>query len=217
MADHHCFVVVGASFAGLGVTHYIVKHTIPKLKKANEGGKYKVILILATDRFFYKIAAPRTIASPDKISVSELFYPLTDYFKAYQADHFELVIGKAISVNESEKSVTVKQNDAAQTSIFYNSLICATGSRFASPLWALHDSPQQSIDEFKAFHEKLSKAKTILIVGGGSVGVETAGTSLFLARATANYIYYRRNCNSIPRQENHLNQRLHPTPHTPHR
>ena len=171
----HDFVVVGASFAGLGAAHYLVKHTISKLETINPGQKYKVTLISTTDQFFYKIASPRTIASPDKIPVSKLFYPLADYFKAYPADRFELVVGTATGVNEQEKTVTVKRKDGATTAVHYNSLICATGSKSKSPLWTLQDDPQQSIDEFKVFHEKLPNAETILIVGGGPAGAETAG------------------------------------------
>lgn len=171
----HDFVVVGASFAGLGAAHYLVKHTISKLETINPGQKYKVTLISTTDQFFYKIASPRTIASPDKIPVSKLFYPLADYFKAYPADRFELVVGTATGVNEQEKTVTVKRKDGATTAVHYNSLICATGSKSKSPLWSLQDDPQESIDEFKVFHEKLPEAETILVVGGGPAGAETAG------------------------------------------
>ena len=171
----HDFVVVGASFAGLGAAHYLVKHTIPKLESINKGQKYKVTLISATDQFFYKIAAPRTIASPNKIPVSQLFYPLAGYFKAYPADRFELVIGTATSTNEQEKTVTVKRSDGKTTAVKYDSLIAATGSKSKSPLWTMHDDPQESIDEFKVFHDKLPKAETILVVGGGPAGAETAG------------------------------------------
>ena len=171
----HDFIVVGASFAGLGAAHYLVKHTIPKLESINPGQKYKVTLISTTDTFFYKIASPRTIASPDKIPVSKLFYPLAGYFKAYPADRFELVVGTATSVNEQAKTVTVKRSDGATTAVSYGSLICATGSKSKSPLWTMQDDPQQTIDEFKVFHDKLPKAETILIVGGGPAGVETAG------------------------------------------
>ena len=171
----HDIVIVGASFAGMGTAHYILRHTIPKLKASNDGQTYKVTLISTTDQFFYKIGAPRTVASPDLLPVSKLLIPLADGFKDYPANHFELVIGTASAVDEDKRTVTVKRKDGATTAVSYNSLVCATGSKSKSPLWTLHDDPQQSIDEFKLFHERIPKADSILVVGGGPAGVETAG------------------------------------------
>lgn len=172
----HDIVIVGASFAGLGTAHYLLRHTIPKLEATNNRQTYKVTLVSTTDQFFYKIGAPRTVASPDKLPVSKLLIPLADGFKDYTADHFELIIGTATGVNEDKRAVMIKRKDGATTAVSYDSLVCATGSKSVSPIWTLHDDPQQSIKEFKLFHEKIPKADSILIVGGGPAGVETAGT-----------------------------------------
>ena len=112
------------------------------------------------------------------IQFSTLFFSLEKYLKAYSADRFELIIGTAISVNEEEQSVEIKRNDGSTSAVPY----CATGSRSTSPLWTLHDDPQQSINEFKMVHERLPKSKKkkkILIAGGGPVGVEAAVVSDF--------------------------------------
>lgn len=168
-------VVVGGSFAGLGVAHYVLRHVIPRLEASNQGQSYKLTLISTTDQFFYKIGSPRTVASPEKLPVAKLFIPLADGFKEYSADHFELLIGTATSVDEDKRVVTVKRKDGMTTGVHYNSIVCATGSTYKSPLWTLHDDPQQSIDEFRRFHDKLPNAESLLVVGGGPAGVETAG------------------------------------------
>ena len=175
MAPHN-IVVVGGSFSGLGVSHVLLRHTIPTLESNNAGKTYKVTLISTTDQFFYKIGAPRTVASPDLIPVSKLLVPIAEGFKDYAADHFEHVIGTATGVNEGKKIVSVKRGDGSTGEVKYDSIVCATGSTYKSPLWTLQNDVEESIAEFKRFHEKIPKAKSILVAGGGPAGVETAGT-----------------------------------------
>lgn len=171
----HNIVIVGGSFGGLGVAHVLLRHTIPKLEASNTGQTYKVTLISTTSQFLYKIAAPRTVANPDLIPVSQILIPIADGFKDYPSDHFEHVIGTATSVDEENKTVTVKRSDGSTVGVSYNSIVCATGSTYKSPLWTLQDDPKQSIDEFQRFHQRIPKAESILVVGGGPAGVETAG------------------------------------------
>ena len=177
----HNIVIVGGSFAGLSVAHVLLRHTIPKLESSKTGQTYKVTLISTTDQFFYKIGAPRTVASPDLIPVSKLLTSIKDGFKDYPADHFEHIVGTATRVDEDKKAVIVKRGDSSTTAVKYNSIVCATGTTSKSPLWTLHDSPEESIAEFQKFHEKIPKAESMLVVGGGPAGVETAGTDIFPA------------------------------------
>ena len=171
----HDIAIVGGSFGGLGVAHYLLRHTIPKVEASKSGKTYKVTLISTTDKFLYKVGTPRTVASPSMIPVEKVLVPIADGFKDYPADHFEHVVGTATSVDESKKTITVKRSDGSTTAVKYNSIVCATGSVSKSPLWTLHDSPEETIAEFKRLHEKIPKAESILVVGGGPAGVETAG------------------------------------------
>ncbi|CAE6440135.1 unnamed protein product [Rhizoctonia solani] len=56
----------------------------------------------------------------------------------------------------------------------YEHLVLATGSLWTGPL-ALPDSRQKAIEYFRSFKKQLAAAQHILIVGGGSVGLEYAG------------------------------------------
>lgn len=174
MAPHN-IVVVGGSFSGLGVSHVLLRHTIPALE-SNTGTTYKVTLISTTDQFFYKIGAPRTVASPALIPVSKLLIPIAEGFKDYPADHFEHVIGTATGVDEGKKIVNVKRGDGSSKDVAYDTIVCASGSTYNSPLWTLQNDAEESIAEFKRFHEQIPKAESILVAGGGPAGVETAGT-----------------------------------------
>ncbi|KAL8813020.1 MAG: hypothetical protein Q9223_007155 [Gallowayella weberi] len=175
MAPHN-IVVIGGSYAGLGTAHYLLKHTIPTLEEANDT-KYKLILISATTHFYHKVGAPRFLASPDLIPLSKAFLPIADGFRDYDADHFELVIGEAQTLDETKKAVVVKDTygSAPSRSFSYSTLILATGSSSESPLWSIPGSHEKTIVALKETQSALPKAKTVLIAGGGPAGVETAG------------------------------------------
>lgn len=175
----HNIVVVGANFAGTGVAHYLLRHTIPALEaQNNHSTTYKVTLISPSTHFFWKIAAPRALAKPDLIPISKTFLPLDDAFKQYSPEKFALVLGSATALDEQRRAVTVEPlAPASTTSVSYDSLVIATGTTSASALWTLHGSHEASVKEMEELHQLLPKASTILVAGGGPAGVETAGES----------------------------------------
>ena len=174
----HNIVIIGASFAGLGTAHYLLNNTIPNLEKANgKSTTYKLTLVSPSTHFYYKLASPRLLASPDLIPLSKAFLPLKDGFKEYAPDRFELVIGEATAVDEEKKAVSVTDTYGSSkvTTVPYATLILATGATGTSSIWNLKGSHENSVNALKEMHAALPKAKTVLIGGGGPAGVETAG------------------------------------------
>lgn len=172
----HNILVIGGNFGGIGAAHYLLKHTIPTLESNEKSTKYKVILVTPSTHFFWKIGAPRTLVSADLVPISKVFAPIHDAFKDYPSDRFELVLGSATGLDEGRKHVTIKSlAPSSATLLSYSTLIIATGTTSASPLWTLHGSHEESIAAFKTLHQSLPEASTIFIVGGGPVGTETAG------------------------------------------
>ena len=58
-----------------------------------------------------------------------------------------------------------------------NYVVLATGSSYASPIKAIHDrvsSVEGRRNDISAAHKVLEAAPTILVIGGGTVGVELA-------------------------------------------
>lgn len=55
-------MIVGASFGGLSIAHYICRHTLPKLKDAKDA-KYELHLIDPSTHFWWHNAAPREMVS----------------------------------------------------------------------------------------------------------------------------------------------------------
>ena len=173
----HDIVVVGANIAGINTAHYLLKHTIPTLEAANKSTSYTLTLISPSTHFFWKIGAPRALINSELIPVSKIFRPIEDGFKQYSKNSFSFVVGSAVGLDESKKTITVQAQGSATKTVSYSSLIIATGTTSTSPLWTLHGSHETSIASIQEMHAALPKASTILIAGGGPAGVETAGKS----------------------------------------
>ena len=89
-----------------------------------------------------------------------------------------MLLGSVTALDKERRAVTIEPlAPASTTSVSYDSLVIATGTSSTSALWTLRGSHEVSVKEFQEVHGLLTTASTILIAGGGSVGVETAGES----------------------------------------
>lgn len=167
----HNIVVVGGNMAGVATTHYILLHVIPTLTTPTN--TYTVTLISPSDRTMFKIGSPRVLVKKDLIDNNALFASIPAAFKAYPADIFTFVQGEAVALDETTKSISVKGEKNSE--IHYDSLVIATGTTAKSPLWGLIGDWSKSHSALQEVHAALPKAASILISGGGAVGVETAG------------------------------------------
>ncbi|CAE6436463.1 unnamed protein product [Rhizoctonia solani] len=76
--------------------------------------------------------------------------------------------------SEAKQITSTEVTTESGERITYSYLILATGSLWNGPL-ALPDSRKQALDQFNTFRKQLEAAKTVVILGGGAVGVEYAG------------------------------------------
>ncbi|MCJ1289017.1 hypothetical protein MMC34_000549 [Xylographa carneopallida] len=174
-SNHHEFLILGANFAGVGTAHYLLRHTIPALLKLDATRTYHVTLVSPSTHFFWKIGAPRTLASPDLIPLSKAFGPIADGFKEYSADQYSIETAAAVGLNPEKRTVTVELPSKDTKTLHYSTLIIATGTSSPSAVWTLNGSHENTINAMKELHATLPSAKTILIAGGGPAGTETAG------------------------------------------
>lgn len=178
----HEIVVLGGNFGGLGAAHYLLRHVIPILEKHDNTRSFHITLVTPNTRFFFKPASPRSAIQPDLCAESKLWRPLADAFKQYPASHVKLVQAFAIGIDTSARTVTVQEVSSTlgtetheHHTIAYDSLIISTGTTSPSALWTLHRDENLTSEAFKAVQNSLPKAKTVLIAGGGPLGVEAAG------------------------------------------
>ncbi|KAI3573692.1 hypothetical protein IWW34DRAFT_754329 [Fusarium oxysporum f. sp. albedinis] len=173
----HNIVILGGNFAGVSTAHYLLRHVLPALNSTN-GNKpgYKVTLVSPSSHTFFKIAAPRALISAEVVPLDKCFASIPDGFSQYNQFEFGFVQGEAIQVDETLRIVSVSSADHATIiPVQYDSLVIATGTTSPSPLWTLHGDFKHTAAAFEDMHQRLPQAKTIIIVGGGPTGVETAG------------------------------------------
>jgi NADH dehydrogenase FAD-containing subunit len=155
-------VIIGGSFGGLGLANKLL-----------ETPSIKVTLINPSDSFYFNIAAPRILAKP-ATPIEKVLLPIANTFKGKK--NFEFVLGSVTSVDFEAKSVSV----GAGETISYDYLVIASGSTTPETKEAGGlPFKETGSNDLKASIEKAQKqiadAKTIIIGGGGTVGVETSG------------------------------------------
>lgn len=171
---NHVIVIVGGGVAGISLTHHVLRHVVPTLT-SESAIQYTVKLVCASSHFYWKVGAPRALVNSELIPLTESFIPLSEGFKEYDSKMFKLVIGSATSIDESTKIVRIDTKAADSLSIHYDSLMIATGMVSNSPLFSLRGSHEITQSALKKIHTQLPAAKSVVIVGGGPTGVETAG------------------------------------------
>ncbi|KAJ4320233.1 hypothetical protein N0V94_003497 [Neodidymelliopsis sp. IMI 364377] len=174
-SGRHEVVILGGHFAGISAAHYLLRHVFPTLTKSFPSTTPHVTLITPQTHFFWNIAAPRHLCARDVIDASKIFISLDNAFKAYPPEQYSFLQGKAKSVDPSTGKVEVSLVDGSTTNIGYTSLVVATGRQSNSPLWQINDSGEKTRSEFARIQDRLQTASSVIITGGGPIGVETAG------------------------------------------
>ena len=179
MSDTHNIIILGASWAGLPVAHGLLK-ALPALAKDKKKA-YKVTILSNSTHFWFNVGAPRAMLKPYPKDNMDSFIPIKQGFEQYSSKLYELVHAEVTGVDTDKRSVLYnlkneKEEVAPETqSIYYDTLVIATGSIGPHPLYALQGSHLPSLKAYEDIQARLPSAKTIMIVGGGSAGTETAG------------------------------------------
>lgn len=179
MSDTHNVVILGGSYAGLGVAHGLLK-ALPGLK-TQTGKSYKVTMITNSTHFWFSVGAPRAMFMPYPKDIMDSFIPIEKGFKQYSSELFDFVHAEITGVETDKKTVLYKlkneKEEVAHTTnnISFDSLVIATGSKSPSPLYSYQGSHVPTLDAYKDIQSRLSSVKSIMIVGGGTAGTETAG------------------------------------------
>ncbi|KAL4863964.1 hypothetical protein BDV12DRAFT_20582 [Aspergillus spectabilis] len=168
-------LILGGSYAGASTAHYALKHVLPALPSPES---YQLVIVSSSREVICRPATPRAFIADEYFDHSKLFVNLEEQFSQY-GDNFKFIHGRATSLDHENRIVTVSNlssSSDAETKIPYHALVIATGSSTPSPLLSLNTSGASDFKEhWKTFRSALTTAKTIVIAGGGPVGVETAG------------------------------------------
>lgn len=179
MSDPHNIVILGGSYSGLAVAHGLLK-ALPGLK-TQTGNSFKVTMITNSTHFWFSVGAPRAMFIPYPKDVMDSFIPIEKGFKQYPSGLFDLVHAEITGVDTEKKTVLYKLKSEKEetapdiSTIPFDSLVIATGSKGPSPLYSYHGSHVPTLDAYKDIQSRLPSAQSIMIVGGGTAGTETAG------------------------------------------
>ncbi|PHH54995.1 hypothetical protein CFIMG_001342RA [Ceratocystis fimbriata CBS 114723] len=170
-------VVVGASYAGLAVSHRLLKYT------RQQSPDLKVVLVSKSSQFYWNIAAIRAVV-PEAIRDDQLFHPIEPGFASYPSANFQFLVGTASSIDDSAKTASIQTSTGTQK-ISYDYLVLASGARAATsdietPWKAVATGPDdkdnysQTLAALHATQKRVAAAKHIVIAGAGPTGVETS-------------------------------------------
>ncbi|KFZ13749.1 hypothetical protein V501_03538 [Pseudogymnoascus sp. VKM F-4519 (FW-2642)] len=165
-------VVLGGSYGGVSIAHYLLKHAIPKLPSP---ASYQIILISPSEQTMCRPACPRVLISDDLLPISKVFVNIPEVFTQYPAANFRFLHGKATALDHTSRSVSVALSAGGTETLTFHSLVLATGATTTSPLFGLNRDDIFLRARWAEFRESLATAKSIVIAGGGPSGVETAG------------------------------------------
>ena len=175
----HNIVVLGASFAGLGVAHGILK-AIPSLESQTKK-QYKVTLIADSTHFWFTIGAPRAMLKPYPTSNDDSFIPISKGLSQYPPEQVEFVHARLTGLDPDKRQVFYKSMNEEQevsddiSSLQFDTLVVTVGSSGDSPVYSYKGSHVPTLNAYKDIQARLPSAKTVVVVGGGSAGTETAG------------------------------------------
>uniref|UniRef100_A0A0B7JVS0 FAD/NAD(P)-binding domain-containing protein n=1 Tax=Bionectria ochroleuca TaxID=29856 RepID=A0A0B7JVS0_BIOOC len=168
-------VVLGAGWAGITLTHQLLKHVLPKVPEL------RVVLVSPNTHFFWNIAAPRGII-PNTLTDDELFVPIAPAFAKYPPTAFEFVLATAETIEPQSNTVTVRLGDCEAAKlcdgedlreIAYDQLVVAIGSR------VFHNLPLKAVgnhaETLAALHDlqaKIASARSIVVGGAGPTATQ---------------------------------------------
>ncbi|KAH9850134.1 FAD/NAD-P-binding domain-containing protein [Lenzites betulinus] len=156
-------VVVGAGFAGAAVAR--------ELSTKLDSSVYNLIVVNARPFLIHLLAGARMIVSATDHLEDTAVIP---YDKFLPAGKGSVKVGKVTAIVEAAagKGGEVVLEDGEK--IPYVALVLATGSTWAGPL-AFPDKEADLRSHLTQWRSKFEKAKHVVIVGGGAVGIEFSG------------------------------------------
>ncbi|KAL0092470.1 hypothetical protein J3Q64DRAFT_1719093 [Phycomyces blakesleeanus] len=155
-------VIVGGGFAGVRMATAL-ESTIEKTKE-----KYTIILVEKKSHFYHSIAGPRSTV--DEIE-ERLLVPYTNLFKNKRN---QVIQASAIRFEE-HKLYLDKDVKNYGTSIDFAYLIIASGTDYAAPSKMPVVNYEDCLSYIRTARKQITNAESILIIGGGPVGVELVG------------------------------------------
>ncbi|RAQ50858.1 amid-like NADH oxidoreductase [Aspergillus flavus] len=155
-------IVVGGSYVGKTTAQELAQ-VVPNT--------HRVLLIEPHSHFHHLFTFPRFAIVPGQ--EHKAFIPYTGIFPSTSSlTQHAVVQARALSVLPQHVKLDREWQGSRQISFDY--LVVATGTRLVQPAGMRHDDKLSSVAYLQNHQNDVKKAKSILIAGGGAVGVQMA-------------------------------------------
>ena len=142
-------VIIGAGFGGISLAKQLDPYV-------------HVTLIEKQERFFHNIASLRAAVDPSWLA--KIFIPYDRLLRNGRVIHDTVI-------EVSPKAVIL----ARGKTLSFDYLVLATGSSYPFPAKTAYDDVSRSMKDMRQVGKRIRQAKSILLIGGGPVGIEFAG------------------------------------------
>ena len=142
-------VIVGGGYAGISLAGQL-------------DSKFFVVLIDRKDHHLHKIALLRSTVQPDRAAQS-----LNSYARLLTNGVF--IQGYVDRIERNSVHIA-----GYESSIPFDALVVATGSSYAFPARVSKPVRAMALPAFDVVNQQLQQAQSVLVIGGGAVGVELA-------------------------------------------
>lgn len=154
------------------------------LSKSLKKEDVKIILIERRRFYFHAIGALRAMV--DVKFIPQILIPFDNVFEsksyffwksASPTTNVEIIFASVENVDYESRTVTYSPEIDSTSTVQYDYLILATGSTYPSPIKPTSDviSREEIIEQLTSFAQRIKDSKSILVIGGGPVGIEMVG------------------------------------------
>ena len=171
-ASQRIILIIGGSYGGLSIAHYLLRHVLPQLP---DKPSHQVFLVSTASQVMCRPACPRALLSDDMFDQNKLFVSIPKVFEQYPKGTFRFVHATATKLDHIDRTISVSFIRGITERICYHALVIATGASTPSPLHGLNKDEEFLKASWHEVRKVLPSAKSIVIAGGGPAGIETAG------------------------------------------
>ncbi|KAI3604034.1 apoptosis-inducing factor [Moniliophthora roreri] len=161
--DKTTILIVGGGAAGINI--------VKPLSKSLDPAKYNIVLVNPRPYILFLIPALRMVVSDQDHLEDQIMVP---YDRLFHNGNGTFVQGEVTKINQrpgDTRGEVVLDNGET---LDYNILVLATGAKWDGPL--AFPKEHSEVNSFiSSRREEFAKSQNILLVGGGTVGIELAG------------------------------------------
>ncbi|KAL4950788.1 hypothetical protein BDW69DRAFT_196963 [Aspergillus filifer] len=160
-------IVVGGSYVGKSTAQELARSLPPS---------HRVLLIEPHSHFHHLFAFPRFAVLPGH--EQKAFIPYTNLFSSISGSgsRHNVIQARVLSIAPTHVNLdnAWSELNGSSTKIPFEYLVLATGTRLSEPAGMRDDDKVSSVKYLRGHQDQIKRAGSILIAGGGAVGVQMA-------------------------------------------